>query len=255
MTTSALPEWKWDVDRDKKLLARIKELLAKPDFEKAETNPYLRYRKALAQAAKEIPAKVKSPIEGNQKPIPKPLSREEKDARDKKLLARADELLKTDPGLREMSQRDDYGAFKTALRRAATETPLSVQARIAAKNQAALDRARRVHKGAMILLTTDPDLVARAEKGEKDYAEAFEAAHRAADGNMLLNIEPPMEATSFQLGSREATIHAKALRLLIGYHLRARDKYDAGGAFDEAIAKAAISLGSTSAGSGKLPLA
>lgn len=97
------------VDRDQKLLARTKELLAS-DFEKAEPNSWLRYRKALAQAAKEIPAKVRTPIEDNQKP----LSREERAVRTGKIQALTLTLLKTDPEMIELAKKDDYGAFKQA---------------------------------------------------------------------------------------------------------------------------------------------
>jgi len=217
-----------------KLQARIRELLDS-DFEKGESNPYLRYRKAMAKAASEIKAKSANPLEGHQKS----LARDERDARDKAILARANTLLEKDPGLRALNQTDERRAFRTALRKAATETPSPVETDVVAKNRAALDRAKRVHKVAMTMLRYWPDLASRAAK---NYPEAFEAAHRAAESNMLLHItQAQMDATSFKHGSLEAGIHAKALKLLTEPWLRSRDTYDAEGAFDEAIREASVS--------------
>lgn len=232
MTNAGLPDWIWDADREKNLLARIKELLASADFEKAETNPYLRYRKALAKAAKEIPSTSAHPLEGHQKPLAKPLSR------DDAIHALALKLLGEDPELRRLNERDEYKAFHAALRKASKAGEAALSFTPAGPAAAALSRAKRVHKVAMIHLTTMPFLIERAAR---NYPEAFESAHRAAESDTILNIEPQTELTSFKRGSREEGIHRKALKLLTEPWLRERDRYDSDGAFDEAIREASVS--------------
>lgn len=236
----AIRNWTFDAARDKKIQERAHALLlSDPELaplwsSEDSTKKYQAFRKALAKAAKEFPTSRPNPIEGaaQAKPLAKPLSR------DDAIHALALKLLGEDPELRRLNERDEYKAFHAALRKASKAGEAALSFTPDGPAAAALSRAKRVHKVAMIHLTTMPFLIERAAR---NYPEAFESAHRAAESDTTLNIEPRTELTSFKRGSREEGIHRKALKLLTEPWLCERDRYDSDGAFDEAIREASVS--------------
>lgn len=220
-----------NAERDAAVHAKAKELIAgDPELKAmAEKSPYPAFKKALAKAAEMIP-----PGKGGGTGTSSTgLSRDRDDA----IRALALKLLRDDPECVRLNRKDESKAFKLALRKASRATADS-QGSPAGSGRAltepALERARQVHKGAMILLSTQSawrDLAAR------NYPDAFDKAHSVADGpygENFLAVPPRLKH-----GARAEKVHQRAL-VTLKTALRSRDSYDSLGAFDEAIRDAEV---------------
>jgi len=227
-----------DFTRDEAIGKRAQELLDTDPALKAMAvgSQYAAYRLALSRAVSEV------------RPAGETRSSRNVDAdRDEAINAKALKLLETNSQLVQLARTDRAEAFKRAIRLAAEQISAGsgssdtgvTRASDGALTRPALERARQVHKGAMILLKTDPTL---QELAAKNYPKAFDVAHSSADGErgeQMLCVPLNMEANALKPGSREEKVYQNALTTL-KTALRSRDSYDSLGAFDEAIRDAEV---------------
>ena len=215
------PKVRWDSERDTAISKKAKELLASDPEIKAldATNPYLAWRKAIAKAAAAIPPK-DGGFGGGQGDVERSqgdakLSREHDAAIHKAAL----KLHAEDPECIRLNRTSMYEGFKLAVKKAmrvdtdATSTSEQTPAQTAALTRPVLERARQVHRGAMILLSSDSTL---KELAAKDYPKAFDVAHSAADGEKaaLLLVPLKTDANALKPGSREERVYDRALTTL-----------------------------------------
>jgi hypothetical protein len=221
----------FDAQRDEAVHKKAQELLqTDPELRTtAASNPYAAFKDALAKADKMIPQSGKKPSASSSAG----LSRGNDDA----ISQLTRRILAEDPEC--ANQRDEYKAFRLALDKAVKgdtnglATPLETPAPAAALSRDALERARKVHKGAMILMRSDPTL---RDLAARNYPKAFDVAHSSADAEKaeLLLVPLKTETSALKPGTREDRIYQRALTTL-KTALKSRDQYDAVGAFDEAI--------------------